>query len=123
VSVSAALPASINLSLAGPTAFHAEMYPGSQGALPRTPLRAADDGWEGPVYLPTRGRRADGGKMFFARVRGFTETYEFLPEDRFSFTGAAPLFEHLIASNYAPAQWLIRASAAHAKSKTYRRDE
>jgi hypothetical protein len=123
VGVTAALPAAIDLSLAGATAFHAEMLPEAPGAPPRTPRRAADDGWEGPVYLPTPGRRADGGKMFFARVRGLTETYEFLPEDWLSLTPEAPIFEHLISSNYAPAQWLLRPSAAHAKSKTYRRDE
>ena len=123
VSVSAVLPTAMDLSLKGPTAFHAEMFAGAPGAPPRTPVHAGEDGWEGPVYLPTTGRRADRGNMFFARVHGFTEAYEFLPEDWLSLTPAAPIFEHLIASNFAPAQWLLRASAAHAKSKTYRRDE
>lgn len=121
VRVSAAVPASIDLAVDGPTAFHAEMFAPPPGAPPRTPVRAADDGWEGPVYLPARA--AGGrGKMFFGRVRGFTETYQFLPEDWFSVTRAACAFEHLLASNFVPALWLLRPAAAHAKSKTYPRE-
>ena len=113
VSVSAELPASIRLVSKGEVAFLAEMSAGA-----REPSRRAEEGWEGPIFLPGR------GKLFFGRLRGDTRTYAFLPSEDSLTIRPSPhseIFQALTDSHFAPKEWVVREDAAHAKSKTYKR--
>jgi hypothetical protein len=79
VRVSASLPASMHLVKKGEVVFGADMGVDASG-LGRDSSRCGEDGWEGPVFLPGS-RRGEGrqGKLFVARLRGYTRTYRFLP--------------------------------------------
>src|SRR5262249_25679981 len=78
VRVSASFPASMQLTQRGETLFRAEMQADPAGS--REPARSGEDGWEGPVFLPaTRRGKNCPGRLFFARIRGHTRTYPFLP--------------------------------------------
>ena len=119
VGVSAALPASIRLVSKGEVAFLAEMRAG--GA--REPSRRAEEGWEGPIFLPGRGKGRPR-KLFFGRLRGDTRTYAFLPAEDSLAIRPSPhneIFQALTDSHFAPKEWIVREDATHAKSKTYKR--
>jgi hypothetical protein len=124
VRLSAKVPAWIEVADAGMVLFRAEMQRGDARARQREPLRSADDGWEGPVYLPTRQDWSDRRRrMFFARIKGDTKSYAFLQHEDSCLIRPAhkhPVLEALIASQFAPTEWIIRENAMHAKSKTYR---
>jgi hypothetical protein len=120
VRVSAAVPASVEVR-AGGALFRAEMQAGAE-APAREPSRSGEDGWDGPVFLP--GGRGGKGNLFFARLRGHTRTYPFLPwRDTVTIRPApgAEVLQALVDSHFAAKEWLIRADAEHAKSKTYTR--
>jgi hypothetical protein len=120
VRVSAAVPASVEVS-AGGAFFRAEMQ-ADTSAPGRGPSRSGEDGWQGPVFLP--GGRGRNGKLFFARLRGHTRTYPFLPSrDSVTIRPApgAEVLQALADSHFAGKEWVIREDAEHAKSKTYRR--
>ena len=129
VRVSTSVPASVQLSEQGQVVFRAEM--GSEPAAPaRATARSGDDGFEGPVFLPSRGRgRCGPGKLFLARLRGDTEAYPFLPsQDVLTITPppASPsgqILRALTDSRFAATEWAIRRDATHAKSRTYGRAE
>jgi hypothetical protein len=121
VRLSTAIPASIQLVERGEVVFAAEM-----GAAPqRTPSRTGDECWEGPVFLPSRGRRSNGHeKLFVARVGGDTRRYPFDADRDSLIIRPAPeneLFESLRDSHFTATEWLVRDDAHHAKSKTYTR--
>lgn len=124
VRVSAALPSSMHLVRKGEVVFAAEM--GADPSAPgREPLRCGEDGWDGPVFLP-EGRRRGGrqGKLFVARLRGYTRRYAFLPGTDLVTIRPWPDSEVLQAlrdSHFVAKEWIIREDATHAKSKTYRR--
>jgi hypothetical protein len=124
VRASTDIPASIEVANARAVLFRAEMQRGHASDQPRKPSRSAEDGWEGPVYLPTRQARSDHRRrMFFARIQGDTKSYAFLQHEDSCLICPAhqhPVLEALIASQFAPTEWIIRANATHAKSKTYR---
>ena len=124
VRVSASLPTSMHLVKNGEVVFAAEMGTGPPG-LGREPSRSGEDGWDGPVFLP-EGRRRGGrrGKLFVARLRGYTRSYAFLPGTDSVAIKASPDSEVLQAlrdSHFVAKEWIIRADATHAKSKTYMR--
>jgi hypothetical protein len=125
VRVSAAFPASIELTAGGGAVFRARM----QGAsAPGEGLaRGGEDGWEGPVFLPA-GRHGKGrpGNLFFARIRGHTRAYPFLPSgDSLTVRPSADsgALQALADSHFAGMEWAVREDATHAKSKTYKRSE
>jgi hypothetical protein len=111
-------PASVQVIKGGEVWFHAEMRDGA------APSRSGEDGWEGPVFLPRRPGKQGDGKAFFARLKGDTRTYPFLPgEDvvKISPAPGAEVLQALIDSRFTATEWAVRESAAHGKSKTYRR--
>jgi len=87
--------------------------------------QAAEDGWEGPVYLPTKGARRSGPqRIFFGRLSGLTQVEPFDPAlDVWEATpqSAHRVFDMLTACNFKPRQWHIRPAATHSKSKTIKR--
>jgi hypothetical protein len=108
----------------GEVVFAAEMGEGPSG-LGREPSRCGEDGWDGPVFLP-EGRHRGGrrGKLFVARLRGYTRTYAFLPGTDSVAIKPSPDSEVLQAlreSHFVAKEWIIRDDATHAKSKTYKR--
>lgn len=121
VRVSAACPASIQLTRGGEVLLRAEMR-ADLTSPDRLPSRKGEDGWEGPVFLPTRPKPGGGGRWFYARLQGQTETYPFLPgEDTVTIRPApgAEVLQALLDSHFVATGWAVRADAAHAKSRTY----
>jgi hypothetical protein len=124
VRVSASSPTSIHLLKKGDVAFGAEMRADTSGPG-REPSRRGEDGWEGPVFLPAS-RRGKGrqGDLFFARIRGRTQTYPFLPaQDAVTLrpTPDSAVLQALLDSQFVAKEWAVREDAIHAKSKTYKR--
>jgi hypothetical protein len=124
VRVSASLPPSMHLVKKGEVVFAAAMGADPSG-LGRGPSRCGEDGWHGPVFLP-EGRRRGGrqGKLFVARLHGYTRRYAFLPGTDSVAIGPSTDSEFLQAlkdSHFAAREWIIREDATHAKSKTYKR--
>ena len=126
VRVSVLLPASIQLTQNGEVAFRAQMAADDSGAE-RPPVRCREEGWEGPVFMPrTRRGKCRRGSWFVARLRGDTRAYPFLPSrDRLVIRPSADrgVFRALRESDFAATEWIIRADAAHAKSRTYPRTD
>jgi hypothetical protein len=122
-SVSAELPASIQLVQNEQTIFEASMK--LSGGAARLPSRDGEEGWTGPVYLP-RGHRdsTNSGKLFFARLHGQTQTFPFQASaDTLAITPATDeVLSTLIDSGFTPSEWVIRTDASHSKSKTRPRD-
>jgi hypothetical protein len=124
VRVSASLPACIRLLKQGEVVFAVEMGAEASG-LRRAPSRCEEDGWEGPVFLP-ESRRGKGrqGNLFVARLRGFTQTYPFLPgTDSVAIrpSQGSEVLQALRDSHFLAKEWIVREDATHAKSKTYKR--
>jgi hypothetical protein len=116
VQVSASFPASVQLTRDGEPLFRAAMGT----ATPEPGASPYQDGWEGPVFLPRRGRKS--GRLFFARIRGACRPVGFVPSrDVLEIRPASglPVFQALIDSRFEATQWLVRQDAVHAKSKTY----
>lgn len=124
VRTSASLSPSIHLVMSGEVVFRAEMAADGSGTG-REPSRHGGDGWEGPVFLSGT-RRGSGrpAKLFFARLRGDTRAYPFLPSQD-SVAIRPPAGGHVLQalrdSHFAAKEWIVREDAAHAKSKTYMR--
>jgi hypothetical protein len=123
VALSTAMPAAIEVASDQRGVFSAAMNAGR--ATQREPLRACDEGWDGAVYLPGKGRqKGRAGKLFFARLRGFTKVYPFVAgKDSLTIEPAtqSPVLRAMRDSNYVAKEWVIREDAVHAKSKTYNR--
>lgn len=124
VRLSVSFPASIQLVEAGKVVFQAGMNAEASTAG-REPLRSGEDGWEGAVFLPEH-RRGKGrqGNLFYARIRGHTQTYPFLPSKDSMTIRPSPdndVLQALIDSRFVAEEWAIRADATHAKSKTYKK--
>jgi hypothetical protein len=119
-------PASVQIIQAGEVVFRAAMT-ADDSARSRAPTRHGKDGWEGPVFLPT-GRLGGtrGDKLFFAKIKGHTQVYPFVPSEdslllRPSQNG--DVVQALIDSRFACKEWIVREDATHAKSKTCGRIE
>jgi hypothetical protein len=124
VRVSASFPASMHLVKQAEVLFQAEMRANSSGPS-RVPSRREEHSWEGPIFLP-KGRRGRGrqGDLFFARIRGYIETYPFIPaQDSLALRPArgSEALQALLDSHFVAKEWAIREDATHAKSKTYTR--
>jgi len=115
--VSVQNPVWLNVRAKGGSVFRAEMSP-----LARPAVRAVDETWEGPVFLPAR-RAADDNRLFFARLRGHTVVYPFLSGDDVSLDGSTGggVLRLLLDSGFSAKEWVVRADATHGKSKTSRR--
>jgi hypothetical protein len=125
VRVSASLPASVHLVQKEEVVFAAQMSADVPGQG-REPSCCGEACWEGPVFLPESRRRKDRpGKLFVARLRGHTQRYPFLPGwDSVAIRPppGSEVLQALINSHFLAMEWIVRADATHAKSKTYRRD-
>lgn len=125
VRVSASDPASVQLARGGEVVFRAAMDAG--GAVTREPSRVGEGGWAGPVFLPGgQGGKGGDGRLFFARIRGRTRTYPFLPSrDTVTLTPSpgCEVIQALLDSRFAGREWAVREDATHAKSKTYQRSD
>lgn len=122
VQVATVHPVSVELRTKAGCSFEAGLRVGQ-----RRPLRCDEDGWEGRIYLPRHGGAKQGRrKMFFARIRGKTTAYDFLPsKDLLTMSPFAnsDVIQALLDSNFVARQWTIREDATHAKSKTYKRSD
>jgi hypothetical protein len=117
--VSIHIPTSVWLAAQGKPIFSAEM-----SSVERPNLRTGEERWEGPVFLPPRGR-ANESRLFFGRFSGHTVVYPFSTDDRFAIdsTAGGGALQPLADSSFHPQQWIVRADATHGKSKTYRRTD
>jgi hypothetical protein len=123
VAVSTARPVAIDLVIDRHVAFKAEMGEGDSSA-DRQPSNCTNDGWEGPVFLPRSRRKRAPGKFFYARLRGLTKTYPFLPSIDWLTIASAPdrpVLQALRDSHFVAKEWVIRDDAVHGKSKSYKR--
>ena len=124
VRVSPVLPAFARLFKHGELVFGAEMRAIAR-IKEREPLRVGNDGWEGPVFLPANNRRKNRlERLFFAKIRGHTTTYQFLDSldaVTIKLSQDIEILRSLVESQFAGKEWAIRADATHAKSKTYDR--
>jgi hypothetical protein len=124
VGVFASPPASISLAKSGEVVFRAQMEACASGPG-RQPSRSQEEGWEGPVFLPGNRRgRGRQGRLFFARLRGFTQAYPFLPGRDSVTINPLPdneVLQALVDSHFVAREWAVRTDATHAKSKTYKR--
>lgn len=62
--------------------------------------------------------------MFFARIKGYSRKYPFIPGTdsiRIEPSPETPVLQALADSHFAPEEWVLRGNAIHAKSKTYLR--
>jgi hypothetical protein len=115
--VSVHRPTSVRLEAQGERVLGAEM-----SSAERPVIRAGDESWEGPVFLPSRGT-ANDRRLFFGRLSGQTTVYPFSTGDHFAIepsAGGAAL-RPLADARFHPKEWVVRADATHGKSKTYRR--
>lgn len=88
-----------------------------QMGLRQSPVRRQEELFEGPIYLP------GGRKVFFARLSGVAERYPYNTTDTLSFVPheTAPIINDLLASGFAGTEWMLRAGAIHARTKTHER--
>jgi hypothetical protein len=123
VNVSVTAPISMQLTLGGVTIFRAQMGNDERTAN-RAPSRCGQDAWEGPVFLPCQNRSVADGRLFFGRIRGYTQTYPFLNSSDIITIRPSPsaeIFQRLVDSHFVAEEWSVRPDATHAKSKTYTR--
>lgn len=106
------IPARIDLSGDGHVLFSARM--GDKA----TPGREEDALFDGPIYLP------GGRQVFYARLSGRGQRYAFDAADQMTIQRSPddPIFGQLLDSDIKGKEWLVRAGAIHARSKTYRRE-
>lgn len=112
LTVDETIPARVEMAGGGRVLFSARM------AGKTAPHREASPLYEGPIYLP------GGRSVFYARLSGAARIYSFdapdtiLIEPRANEDGLARLVE----SNFRGKEWLVRAGAIHARSKTYQKN-
>lgn len=122
IGVDVALPASITL-YEGPDVSLRVVMADENPTSQREPLRVGDDGWEGPVFLPSEGRgpRA-AGKWFLANVRGHTRVYPFLRSGDAVTVGpgrSGDALRWISESSFSGQEWSIREDSTHARTKTF----
>ncbi len=105
-------PASFTLSLDGGALFSARMGTNS------TPALRDDALWQGAIYL------LGGDKLFYARLSGAAAIYPFAAADDVTIAPPAGenIFRQLAESGFVGVEWLARAGAVHARSRTFRRE-
>ena len=106
------IPARMSVSRGERVLFSAQM---SDKA---TPGREEDALFDGPIYLP------GGRQVFYARLSGRGQRYAFDAADQMTIQRSPddPIFGQLLDSDIKGKEWLVRAGAIHARSKTYRRE-
>jgi hypothetical protein len=99
------------------SAKFADCAPGTR----RLPQSDGDGAWCGALHLPSGDSGRGTSKLFFARLVGHTQTYDFAGEDKLVLRPAPnyPTLRNLVESGFTPRQWSVRAAAIHARSKTY----
>lgn len=116
------LPARVRLVDRGNELLSIEMNE-SPPPTTRTPVSSVMDGWSGPIFLPAKKRDATPTRRWFlAKISGVTESYPFDPakdQMRIQASPQFPALGWLGESGFLPQTWLLRKSAAHAKSETY----
>ena len=117
--VSVHRPTAVRLDAQGERVLRAEM-----SSVERPVIRAGDESWEGPVFLPSR-CNANDRRLFFGRLRGHTVVHPFSTGDQFAIEPSAGggALRLLADSQFHPKEWVVRADATHGKSKTYCRTE
>lgn len=123
--VTASFPASIQLMKDGEVVFSASMKADSSTPR-REPAHRGEDGWEGCVFLPAKQPEKGSGNLFFARIRGFTQTFPFLESTDsliIRTSNELQILGLLFESQFAAKEWAIREDATHGKSKTYKRSD
>jgi hypothetical protein len=124
--LASALPDVVEWAEKGRVLFRAQMQ-AEASATSREPSTCGEDGWEGAVFLPDQhGHDDNRRKMFFARLQGYAKRYPFLGERdmlKVEPSPDVPVLQALVDSRFAPAEWVLRPKAIHAKSKTYRRGD
>jgi hypothetical protein len=125
--VTTSSPASITIEKSGVAIFQATMngMSAEHVLMPGQSRCDTSDGWEGPIFLPTRhSTKPARGKLFYGRLRGHTEIIPFVahrdavsiaPQNQYGILAA------LADSHFAAKEWHIRPDATHARSKTYKR--
>lgn len=118
VTVATDYPALVELKQRNECVVHVQM----DKAMPRMPSSSQEDGWSGPVFLPSQRGRNRGSRYFFAKVSGHTRTYPFSSDDMLTIRPGpgSDSLQHLIDSNYKIHEWMIRDDAIHGKSKTFK---
>lgn len=119
--VTASLPASVQLTRKRKLLLRAAM--GADATLSPPGTSPHEDGWEGPVFLPSGRPARSRGRLFVAQVRGAAQTVAFQPgRDVLEIhpTNELPVLQDLIDSTFQATHWLVRKDAVHAKSRTYR---
>ena len=124
VRISASFPFAVHVIKNGEVVFEAQM-PADASGFERQTSHHGEDGWEGPIFLPgTSRRKGHKGKLFFAQLRGDTKTYPFLPSKDSMTIKPSPdcdILQTLTESHFVAKEWVVRADATHARSKTYKR--
>jgi hypothetical protein len=128
-------PARIEVDTQTPVSFAANRRDGaaltaSMGrdtSGPREPIRCGHDSWEGPIFLP-QSKAGDHRRRrwFAAKLAGDTHVYPFLPtrdEVVIRPSPRCPVLQRLAESKFAGREWIVRESAIHARSKTYKEVE
>lgn len=112
-------PIGVRVSIRGETLFSVQM--GSVSHRERSQMD--NDGWYGTIaIIPPKGL---ANKYFVAKIDGPTTNYSFDGAcDTLTFAKGSgiPILTQLAESGFHGKQWIIRPSANHAKSKTYRSD-
>jgi hypothetical protein len=118
--IAASLPASVQLTRKRRLLFRAEM---GAGATPSPPGSSPhQDGWEGPLFLPSRRPGRSPSRLFFAQIQGAAQSVAFQPaRDLLEIrpSNEVPVLQELIDSTFQATHWLVRKDAMHAKSRTY----
>ena len=81
-----------------------------------------DDEWQGRIYLPSNGNARKKRRFFLARLSGKTDISPFVSSSDRLALHASPnhyVAQHLIDSHFRGIEWRVRASATHARSKTF----
>ena len=120
VTLSSQIPVSTEVTRRGLPLFRLAM-PLQPSQEPRTPIKDAEDGFEGPIFLPeVPAANSPGKRFFYGRLMGRTQTYPVLGSDTLSMhpTSEFPVIQMLVDSHFQPKEWIIRHSATHGKSKT-----
>ena len=124
VRISASFPFAVRVLKNGEALFEAQMQADPSG-FERQTSHHEEGGWEGPIFLPgTSRRKGRNGKLFFSRLRGDTKTYPFLhAKDSVTIKLSADydILQALTESHFVAKEWVVRADATHARSKTYKR--
>lgn len=112
-------PIKVKVSNQKETLFSVQM--GSVGH--RETSQLDNDGWYGTIaIIPPKGLANAPYKYFVGRIDGQTTIYSFDESNDiliFAKDGGIPIFSQLVESGFDGKQWIVRASANHAKSKTY----